>query len=75
MKLGDLLRKDREEKGMTPDELASRLGISVREYEILEAHGPRSPEDRKLLYRAAQALGSSLPDYGGKVEDDPAHAE
>ncbi len=76
MNLGDVLKKAREKKKMSADELASCLGISIHEYRVLEAHGPLSAKDRDLIRRAAQALGSSLVElHEVNVEDDPAHAE
>src|SRR5215831_10996906 len=37
MKLGDVLKKERERKKLTPDDVAGRLGISADEYLEMEA--------------------------------------
>ena len=37
MKLGDVLKKEREKKGLSADEVSSKLGISPSEYATMEA--------------------------------------
>lgn len=37
MKLGDVLKKERERKGVSVEETASQIGISVPEYQEMEA--------------------------------------
>lgn len=44
MKLGDVLKKEREKKGLSVEETAEKLGISVDEYETMEA-GETPAED------------------------------
>lgn len=36
MKLGDVLRKERERRALTVEEIARRLGIAVEQYEDME---------------------------------------
>ncbi len=51
MKQGEVLRKEREKKGLTVDQTASRLGIPAAEYQDIEA-GSTPAED--WGYRLAQ---------------------
>lgn len=44
MKLGDVLKKERTNKGLSVDEVASKLGISETEYQKMEA-GETAAED------------------------------
>jgi transcriptional regulator with XRE-family HTH domain len=37
MKLGDVLKKEREKKGLSPAEVAEKLGIEEKEYQTMEA--------------------------------------
>ncbi len=37
MKLGDVLKKEREHKGVSLESAAERLGVSVDEYQAIEA--------------------------------------
>ena len=44
MKLGDVLKKEREKKGLSVDHVASELGLSVDEYNQIE--GGESPAEQ-----------------------------
>jgi transcriptional regulator with XRE-family HTH domain len=44
MKLGDVLRKERERKKLTLDDVASQLGISVEQYQEMEAGNSQAEE-------------------------------
>ncbi len=37
MKLGDVLKKERERKGLSVPAVAEQVGVSVEEYEVIEA--------------------------------------
>jgi len=56
MKLGDVLTKERQRKKLTVDEVASRLGISSAEYEMMEAGVSPAKEWRPRLALIAIAL-------------------
>ncbi len=49
MKLGDVLRKERENRELATAEAANRLGISVAEYEAIEAGEDASFESAASL--------------------------
>jgi transcriptional regulator with XRE-family HTH domain len=58
MKLGDVLRKERTLRGISPEEAAARLGLAAAEYDLLESG--RSPAESwgPLLARLAIKLGA-----------------
>lgn len=78
MKLGDVIRKERDNRGLATAEAARRMGISELEYAELE--GGESPAERwgPVLARIAVALGtptSRLLAESGRAEDaEPGHA-
>ena len=51
MKLGDVLKKERERKGISPETAAEQLGVSIDEYHAIEAG-----EDAGFDAAAAQVL-------------------
>lgn len=56
MKLGDVLRKERERKKMAVEDVALRLGISIEQYLELEAGGSPAEEWGPKLARIAIKL-------------------
>ena len=58
MKLGDVLRKERTLRGISPEEAAARLGLAASDYGLLESG--RSPAESwgPLLARLAIKLGA-----------------
>jgi transcriptional regulator with XRE-family HTH domain len=56
MKLGDVLRKEREKKGLSAGEVASRLGIPPAEYELMEAGESEAEQWGPVLAWIAIAL-------------------
>ena len=72
MKLGDVLRKERERKKLTLDDAASRLGISVEEYQEMEAGNSPAEEwgpRLALIAMKLQAATSRLISETGKSGD------
>lgn len=78
MKLGDVLRKEREGRGLSrhpgfgPAEMATRLGLSEQDYIDLEGGGSPAEEWGYRLAQAAIALGvptSRLLAESGKAAD------
>ena len=61
MKLGDVLRKERERKGFTPDDVASRLGISAEEYREMEVGNSPAEEWGPRLALIAIKLQTATP--------------
>jgi len=56
MKLGDVLKKERERKRLTPDDVAKRMGLSSGEYAELEAGSSPAEEWGPRLALIAIAL-------------------
>lgn len=56
MKLGDVLKKERGRKKLTPEETASRLGISPEEYADVEAGNSPAEKWGPLLAKIAIQL-------------------
>jgi transcriptional regulator with XRE-family HTH domain len=56
MKLGDVLRRERERTGLQPEEVAARLGMPAAEYAELEAGISPAEEWGPKLGRIAVAL-------------------
>jgi transcriptional regulator with XRE-family HTH domain len=55
MKLGDVLRKERERRALTVEEVAWRLGIEAKHYEEMEAgNSPAEEWGRHLAHIAIQ---------------------
>lgn len=53
MKLGDVLKKEREQKGLSVEETAKELGLSKKEYEKIEAgESPAEEWGPRLAYIA-----------------------
>jgi transcriptional regulator with XRE-family HTH domain len=72
MKLGDVLRKERERKKLTIEAVATRLALSVPEYLLLEAGDSPAEEWGPLLAHIAIALEvptSRLLAQSGKSAD------
>lgn len=72
MKLGDVLKKEREKKGLSPEETAEKLGISADEYGKLEAGETPAEEWAPRLAHIAIALEtptSRLLAESGRSED------
>ena len=61
MKLGDILRKERERKRLTQDDMASRLGISAEQYQEMEAGNSPAEEWGPRLARIAIKLQTATP--------------
>lgn len=57
MKLGDVLRKERDRKKLTAEDVAAKLGISVDEYQQLEAGTSPAEEWGRTLAEMAIQLG------------------
>jgi transcriptional regulator with XRE-family HTH domain len=57
MKLGDVLRKERTLRGISPDEAAARLGLAASEYDLLESGHSPAESWGPLLARLAVKLG------------------
>ena len=56
MKLGDVLQKERKARGLTPEEVASRIGLTAQDYHDLEAGASAAEEWGPRLARIAIAL-------------------
>lgn len=56
MKLGDVLRKERERRGLAPPEVAAALGVPQEEYLELEDGGSQAEQWGPRLARIAIAL-------------------
>jgi len=56
MKLGDVLRKEREKKGLSVEAVTSKLGISPAEYETMEAGESEAEKWGPVLAQIAIAL-------------------
>ncbi len=72
MKLGDVLKKEREKKGLSVEEVASKLGISETEYETMEAGESAAEKWGPVLAHIAIALEtptSRLLAESGKAAD------
>ncbi len=78
MKLGDVLRKERERKKQTADEVASRLQLSLSEYLLLEAGASPAEKWGPLLARIAIALETPtsrpLAESGRSADTRPGQA-
>jgi DNA-binding XRE family transcriptional regulator len=72
MKLGDVLKKERERKGLTFEETAEKLGLSAEKYGLIEAGGSPAEEWGPRLAHIAIALEtptSRLLAESGRSED------
>ncbi|MGD2114733.1 MAG: helix-turn-helix transcriptional regulator [Acidobacteriota bacterium] len=72
MKLGDVLKKEREKKGLSTAEVAEKLGIKEKEYEELEAGESPAEEWGPHLAQIAIELEtptSRLLAESGRFED------
>jgi transcriptional regulator with XRE-family HTH domain len=72
MKLGDVLKKEREKKGASVEEAADRLGISAEAYTSLESGGSDVEKWAPLLAEIAIKLEtptSCLISESGRAED------
>ena len=59
MKLGDVLKKEREMSGMSAASMAEKAGISLDEYQEIESGGSRSFEAAaSLIANFAKVVGS-----------------
>ena len=56
MKLGDVLKKEREKKGIGMEEIAERLELSVDEYSEIEAGESPLEKYGALILKFAQTL-------------------
>ena len=56
MKLGDVLRKERETKGLTAEEISKRLGVPPDEYKAIEAGDSPLEKYGALVLQFAQAI-------------------
>ncbi len=70
MKLGDVLKKERENKGLAPSEVARRLQLSEEAYRQLEAgRAPGGWTEDDIVQRFARAV-EALPEViRNKVRD------
>ena len=59
MKLGDVLKKEREKKGLSPAEVAEKLGIDETEYGAIE--GGESPAEEWGPHLAQIAIALETP--------------
>ncbi len=64
MKLGDVLRKEREMKGISAATMADRLGVSADDYQEIEGGGDSSFESAVALV-ANFAKAVDLPGVNG----------
>jgi transcriptional regulator with XRE-family HTH domain len=72
MKLGDVLKKEREKKGASPEEAAEKLGVSVEDYNKLESGESDVEKWAPLLAEIAIKLEtptSRLISETGRAED------
>ena len=58
MKLGDVLRKERETKGLTAEEISKRLGVPPDEYKAIEAGD--SPLEKAIIYLTHQCFHGTI---------------
>lgn len=75
MKLGDVLKKERERKKLSPEETANRLGVSQEKYSELEGGGSPAEKWGPLLAKIAIKLEtptSRLLAESGKSADTKA---
>ena len=63
MKLGDVLRKERETKGLTAEEISKRLGVPPDEYKAIKA-GDSPLEKYGALARISNLIQTSRPSGG-----------
>lgn len=61
MALGDRVKQRREEKGITPAELARRASIAKSYLSEIESNNATRPSG-SILYRLAEALGTTIAD-------------
>lgn len=78
MKLGDVLKKEREKKNLSTEETASKLGISTKEYEGIEAGESPAESTGPLLAQIAITLETPtsrlLADSGRFADTSPGQA-
>lgn len=66
--IGQIIRQLREENGISPEELASRAGISVEKLDKIERN--ETTPSLRILLRLSRALGGKLGTFLGGQEED-----
>ncbi len=70
MKLGDVLKKERENKGLAQSEVARQLQLSEEAYRQLEAgRAPGGWTEDDIVQRFAHAVGTSPELIRNKIRD------